>query len=259
MRPDDEDEAGADLGRRAQSMALRRRQIVDAARALVHETGDTGFTMRTLAAKAGVSLATPYNLFGSKHAVMMALGEADLNRFRALVQGRPAGDALDRLFDVIILTRAIFYSEPSFYRALYKAVFDPHAPELRLGYVSPRQNFWLELVRDAQRAGLIRAEVEPKPLSRLLALIFGGVVQNWILADFSAERFESEIGYGFALTLGAAASPLAEARLRQLLRDFQARLCRAYPRHGDPDAPGPRENSDSDSTESVDPSSANCL
>lgn len=46
--------------------AARCRNLVDAAHALIRETGGTGFSMVQLAEKAGVSPATPYNLLGSK-------------------------------------------------------------------------------------------------------------------------------------------------------------------------------------------------
>ncbi|MFX8339372.1 helix-turn-helix domain-containing protein, partial [Acinetobacter baumannii] len=61
--------------RRDTAKAERRSRIIKAARDLIRETGDAGLSMRALAAKAGVSLATPYNLFGSKRAVLVAVLE----------------------------------------------------------------------------------------------------------------------------------------------------------------------------------------
>src|SRR5271168_2287443 len=58
--------ASAPVGRREAGKRERRRRIIEAARALIRETGNAGLSMRALAARAGVSLATPYNLFGSK-------------------------------------------------------------------------------------------------------------------------------------------------------------------------------------------------
>ena len=50
----------------------RRREILAAARDLMRQSDDLGFSMRTLADRAGVSIATPYNLFGSKQAWLSA-------------------------------------------------------------------------------------------------------------------------------------------------------------------------------------------
>ena len=59
----------------------RRRAILDAAREIITTLGDAGLTMRALAARAGVSPATPYNLFGSKQAVLQAVYDADQEEF----------------------------------------------------------------------------------------------------------------------------------------------------------------------------------
>ena len=61
------------MSRREEAKAERRHRIIAAARDLIKETGDTGLSMRAIAARAGVSLTTPYNLFGSKRAIVIAL------------------------------------------------------------------------------------------------------------------------------------------------------------------------------------------
>lgn len=52
---------------------MRRQRTLDAAEALIRKTGTIEFSMQTLASKAKLSLATPYNLFGSKSAILYAL------------------------------------------------------------------------------------------------------------------------------------------------------------------------------------------
>ncbi len=54
-------------------MADRRRRILDAAEGLIRQTGGTNFSLLTLADKAEVSPATPYNFFGSKARLLFAL------------------------------------------------------------------------------------------------------------------------------------------------------------------------------------------
>ncbi len=61
------------MSRREEAKAERRRQIVRAARELIVERGDAGLSMRELARRAGVSQATPYNLFGTKRAILLAV------------------------------------------------------------------------------------------------------------------------------------------------------------------------------------------
>ena len=70
------------MSNREEAKHSRRRKIVRAARVLMQQTGDAGFSMRALAEQAGVSIATPYNLFGSKQAIMFAVLDADLEYYQ---------------------------------------------------------------------------------------------------------------------------------------------------------------------------------
>ena len=62
------------LGKRQQGLEDRRRRLVKAASELLAERDNGQFSMPDLAERAGVSLATPYNLFGSKAAAGAAAG-----------------------------------------------------------------------------------------------------------------------------------------------------------------------------------------
>jgi AcrR family transcriptional regulator len=57
------------LSKREQNKSDKRGQIIKAARELMRIRSSTGFSMRQLADASGVSLATPYNLFGSKQGI----------------------------------------------------------------------------------------------------------------------------------------------------------------------------------------------
>ena len=85
-------------GKREQAKAERRSRIVHAARDLIRETGDTNLSMRMIAKRADVSLATPYNLFGSKHAVVLAVFE-DERDFTERFSKIKAENAIERIFE----------------------------------------------------------------------------------------------------------------------------------------------------------------
>ena len=90
LRPESDARATAPSGRREAGKTERRQRIIRAARQLIRQTGNAGLSMRALAVRAGVSLATPYNLFGSKRAIVLAV--------RRVVArgGGSAGPVLDR-------------------------------------------------------------------------------------------------------------------------------------------------------------------
>jgi len=79
------------MGLREKQTGERRERILDAARKLMRRTGGTGFTMRALAKEAGVSLATPYNLFRSKSGVLYALQRTLPGTLDSLTDKRPGG------------------------------------------------------------------------------------------------------------------------------------------------------------------------
>ena len=56
--------------------------MLDAAERLLRD-GNAEFSMRDLAAEAGVSFATPFNQFGSKPAIMQALSAGGSTRWNA--------------------------------------------------------------------------------------------------------------------------------------------------------------------------------
>ena len=100
---------------RADSM---RRRVLDAAERLLRND-DAEFSMRELAAEAGVSFATPFNHFGSKIAIMRALSAeriaAMLERFDAVQAG---GDAADRVLMAVEIAAAEMLAEPKVNRAV---------------------------------------------------------------------------------------------------------------------------------------------
>ena len=86
----------------AQHLADRRDQILDAAVACFAERGYHGSSMRDLIAGAGLSAGAIYHYFPGKDAILLALAERDLARFRALVSSlRAAGDARRALSSLV--------------------------------------------------------------------------------------------------------------------------------------------------------------
>ncbi len=93
-------------GKRQQGVEERRRRLVRAASELIAERDDGSFSMPELAKRAGVSLATPYNLFGSKAAVLAQVFERLVRGFRrdsARMEGLPASERVLGVVDRLVL------------------------------------------------------------------------------------------------------------------------------------------------------------
>jgi AcrR family transcriptional regulator len=78
-----------------------RQALVDAALALVAEGGDTAVTVREAARRAGVSAGAPFRHFPTRRALMTAVAEESMRRFKAeidrAVAQTSARDPLERL------------------------------------------------------------------------------------------------------------------------------------------------------------------
>ena len=216
------DAAHSDGGRREQAKAERRSRIVRAARDLIRETGDTDLSMRSIAKRAGVSLTTPYNLFGSKHAVLLAVfeGERDfIVRFGRL----KAANAIDRIFAAHDLGMSYFLEDPEFYRALWKALLNTQGAD-STGLATPdrlerSRAAWRALIEDAQDEGLVDLAVTSDTLERALSNASNGAMLAWAIGSLPTGLLAPTAALAYALTLrGAATAAGAAILLERILR-----------------------------------------
>ncbi len=193
------------LSRREAGKAERRRQIIRAARDLIRETGNAGLSMRGLAARAGVSLATPYNLFGSKRAIVVAVLQ-DVREFQERFATVRAADPVEKIFAALDIAIAFYVGDPSFYRTLWSAVFDA-TDGVRNEILNPKRDaFWRGLLEDAFRAGALSADVDLGLLLRQLELLLRSVMFEWVVGEVGPERLAPLARHGYALILLGAAS-----------------------------------------------------
>lgn len=196
--------SGHDIGK-----LKRRRAILDAARDIVTSLGDAGLTMRALAARAGVSPATPYNLFGSKQAVLQAVYDEDQRDFYRDFEAQASKEPLTRLFDLIDLSIAHWLRTPEFHKALlailYRGAATPGSSPVnrpRLTYVHVEQ-----LIADAVAAGVLRADTPVGIVTATLARIFRAAGREWIDGTLSLEQARDDLGRSFALVLAGLVTP----------------------------------------------------
>ena len=216
-----------DGGRREQAKAERRSRIVRAARDLIRETGDTELSMRMIAKRAGVSLTTPYNLFGSKRAVVLAVFE-DERDFVVRFARLEAANALDRIFDAHDLAISYFIEDPEFYRTLWKALLNTEGAD-STGLATPerlRRNraAWRALIEAAQDEGLTDRMVTSDTLERALSNAANGAMLAWAMGVLPTEALGPTAALGYALALRGAATPAGAAILRARILRCQETL-----------------------------------
>jgi AcrR family transcriptional regulator len=221
-----------DSGRRERGKAERRSRILRAARDLIRETGDTDLSMRALAQRADVSLSTPYNLFGSKRAVVLAVLEDErdfADRFARL----QATHAIGRIFATHELSFGYYTRDPDFYRTLWRALLNTSG-EAEIGLATPQRlaqtrAIWQGLIRDALKEGYLRSDLSPDLVLQGLAHVTGGALLSWAMRSMKTATLSATVGLGYGFILRGAATPKGAHLLDGRLTAYQAMLDRASP------------------------------
>lgn len=187
----------------------RQRAILDAARDIILTAGDAGLNMRAMAAKAGVSPATPYNLFGSKQAVLQAVYDEDQEEFYRDFVAQASKEPLTRLFDMIDLSIGHWLRTPEFHKALLAILYRSAATAAQSGESPPRLTYVhvQRLIDEAVAAGVLRADTPVAIVTATLARIFRSAGQEWIDGSLTLEQARDDLGRSFALVLAGLVTP----------------------------------------------------
>lgn len=207
--------------RREAGKAERRARIIQAARDLLQETGAADLSMRTLAERAGVSPATPYNLFGSKRAILVSVLE-DIRGFGKFFATSARLPPFERILNAVALAVGYYEHDPAFYRVLWRTILGSDAGEDRSAiFNAKRDAFWTQLLQDAADAGLLRPGIQVAGLRRALDAAFRGTMLDWASGELPTEALQPGIGLAYVLILrGAASAPglrLLDAPLLRLM------------------------------------------
>jgi AcrR family transcriptional regulator len=177
--------------------------------------------MRALAVRAGVSLATPYNLFGSKRAIVLAVLE-DVREFQQRFASVQSVDPLERIFTAVDIAMDFYLADPPFYKTLWAAVFDT-SDEVRDAILNPeRDAFWQSLLDNAAATGVLMPAMDRALLGRHLDLLFRAVMLDWVVGDIRPEALAATTRMGYALILKGACSPKWRGPLQARVLESQA-------------------------------------
>ncbi|WP_206245348.1 TetR/AcrR family transcriptional regulator [Novosphingobium terrae] len=169
-----------------------RQRVLDAAENLLRQ-GKAEFSMRELAAEAGVSFATPFNQFGSKAAIMQALSTRRIDRMEALYSAAsPAPDALSRVLLATATASAVMLEEPLVNRVVMGWL---GAGSQTPGQVLARSTALWALALGAGEG--LRPGLREQALACLpgqLAFAFRGVLSFWTAGELADEALATSAG-----------------------------------------------------------------
>ena len=164
-----------------------RQRVIDAAERLLRD-GKADFSMRDLASDASVSFATPFNQFGSKAAIMLALSA---RRIDAMIQRLAAAstraNAVDRVRLAVDIAVGVMLEEPDVNRAVLGWLGSAGAPPGQV--LAHSKALWARALGDGEGLAPARRAEALTCLPGLLAFGFRGVLSFWTAGELSDEAF----------------------------------------------------------------------
>lgn len=167
------------MSRREEAKTLNRARICAAAESILRGEGMEKLTMRRLAEVSGVSLRTPYNLFGSKTDVLIALLDEAGFQFTQLDSARADGAAIAHMLDALGRIETFFESDEEYYQSIYAAIMTSDHPEVRSTSVDRAIASARALIAQAISNGELRADTDARSLGRHLAITLLAVLGMW--------------------------------------------------------------------------------
>jgi AcrR family transcriptional regulator len=214
------------MGLREKHKLERRERILAAAQELIRSTGSVGLSMRALARRAEVSLATPYNLFGSKGAVLAELGLAVLKKLEREMDAIRSRDPIEDVLHIAELGANTYASDPRFYRVLM-GVLTASARGLHDDAITGgSMRLWQRPVEAAVEAGLLRDDVDSEFFARDLVITFLGVLDLWVRGVLDGDAMRIHILYAFTLVLLGVSTDASRPKLLRHYQKYQRQLPR---------------------------------
>jgi AcrR family transcriptional regulator len=179
----------------------RRRAILDAARSLILDGKERDFSMMTLAEKAGVSLVTPYNLFGSKSSILLEIVREDIYERITLVEAL-ASDSLGEWVAALSATLAeVYYRNRHFYRRMIVTLVAQQNADTQRASLEFSYRIFENALGHLRQRGLLSETVPVEVLARQFAHSVSGSLQQRLMQRGTEELLRREIELGLLFLL----------------------------------------------------------
>jgi len=205
-------------GLREKNKALRTQAIFDAAVELLDNEPLDEVTTERIAARAGVSPATVYNLVGTRSQLLRGLTRRVVEDLvDAVAQASARDDDPVDVAELIVDQSVAAFTEHSraFRRIVAAGRTTPGDDEDRID----ASQLQVAALRRAQELGILRADVDPAGLGRQVYISWIGAMEHWAGGALDDEGFAVATRHGlFAVLAAAAGDPHRDRFLAELGR-----------------------------------------
>ena len=180
-----------------------RRDVVTAAGALIAEGGVEALTMRKLAERAGVSVATLYNQFGDRDGVLVAFVSSGLDRLEVELDAQPSAGPIETTRQLMNALDEEFAAEPSVWRPIFAAL-KSGAGVHGMGPVGDRVVAYIEAdIAKAASDGLFVVDCDAEALARHIFYTRMNRLEKWACGVIDWEQYRTSSVLGLELILAA--------------------------------------------------------
>ena len=190
-------------GPRDLNKAKRRDAILDAAVTLLGTRESADITTEEIAALAGVSAATVYNLVGTRNELMYQLVGRILTDLAESLQALDPGDPIAEAQLIIEHTVRAFVSNPNAYRQVVAVT--QRAAAAHPTPIEPA-SFQVVAMRQAQSMGIIRNDIDASGLALQIFLSYTGAAMQWSAGRLDDAGLLTAARHGLFTALAAAAT-----------------------------------------------------
>jgi AcrR family transcriptional regulator len=198
----------------------RRKHLVRTARKLLENEETSGFSMPDLAQHAGVSLATPYNLFGSKAEILQAVFEVDVAGLHRQIAQHGGDDPVGELLATATRLAHTLSSRASYYHALARSLSDLGRAEMHRLINPLSESLLAPSVQAIHEQGLLRPTLPPSAVAVLLTRQFEMVFVHWSLMQWDEARLAVELQIAIGGTMVGFLEDAARSRVEGVLSEL---------------------------------------
>lgn len=202
-------------GLRDVNKAKRRDAILDATVELLGHRSSGEVTTEEIAAHAGVAPATVYNLIGTRDDVLRAVVGRILADLAASLEQLDPTDPIAAAELVVDQTVEAFVADSAAFRQIVRLA--PQASSVGSELVDPSE-FQVAAMRQAQRLGILRADIDAAGLGRQIYLSYSGALTLWSAGRLDDEGFRIAARHGLFTALAAAAVDSERERFLEQVR-----------------------------------------
>jgi AcrR family transcriptional regulator len=205
----------------------RRQRILEAARDLIARGGMQSLSMRKLAAEAGLSVTTLYNLYGSRDDILFALIQDGIDRMVPILDAEaPIDDPLARCRAVITVSVEQFAANAAIYRPMIVASYEglSRGPEADRRLARRASGMQREGIEQAIEQGLLADTLSPERLGEQIYHGYELACVQWAFGLLDEAGFRARALYGMYLALLAVANDVVREELEAQLNELEGEL-----------------------------------